>query len=659
MAIAMALLATPLAGLSTGAAAQDVDLGDLGERGFRIDGIDVLDYAGRSVSGAGDVNGDGLSDLLIGASRAAPAGESYVVFGQADNATVSLASLDEGGFRIDGIDEGDRSGVSVSGAGDVNGDGLADLIIGAFIAAPGGVENAGESYVVFGKADSATVSLASLDEGGFRIDGIDADDYSGFSVSGAGDVNGDGLADLLIGARGGDPGGIYNAGESYVVFGKADSAAVNLASLGSDGFRIDGIDTVDRSGVSVSGAGDVNGDGLADLLIGAYNADPGGVGLAGESYVVFGKADGVAVSLASLGSGGFRIDGIDANDRSGRSVSGAGDVNGDGLADLIVGAAGAAPGGAGLAGESYVVFGKTDSAAVSLASLGSGGFRIDGIDAVDSSGSSVSGAGDVNGDGLADLIIGAPGGDPGAVNAAGESYVVFGKADDLPVSLASLGSGGFRLDGIDASDQSGRSVSGAGDVNGDGLADLIVGASLADPGGVDRAGESYVVFSVSEPPLSAVVRGRSRNGNPPRTAFGITGEGSNDSSPDARAFVDFADGASPSGEASLETVTLTRSAGGFAEPGAAVSWRLETNRQDWSGAELTLRYLDNELVVNSQNALEIVFSPNGSAPFTPLSSQVNAQNNTVSATITDAGFYYLGQRVLPDPVFDDRFESLL
>jgi len=656
MAIAMALLATPLVAVPTSVAAQDVDLGMLGERGFRIDGIDLLDYAGRSVSGAGDVNGDGLADLLIGASRADPAGESYVVFGKADSAAVSLASLDKGGFRIDGIDEGDGSGVNVSGAGDVNGDGLTDLIIGAFLAAPGGVENGGESYVVFGKADSATVSLGSLGSGGFRIDGIDADDYSGFSVSGAGDVNGDGLADLLIGARGGDPGDIDNAGESYVVFGKADSAAVNLASLGSGGFRIDGIDVADRSGVSVSGAGDVNGDGLADLLIGAYNAESGDAGLAGESYLVFGKADGVAVSLASLGSGGFRIDGIDASDRSGRSVSGAGDVNGDGLADLIIGARYADLDGADNAGESYVVFGKTDSAAVSLASLGQGGFRIDGIDAVDSSGSSVSGAGDVNGDGLADLIIGAPGGDPGAANAAGESYVVFGKADGAPVSLSSLGSGGFRLDGIDASDQSGRSVSGAGDVNGDGLADLIIGANLADPGGVDRAGESYVVFSVSEPPLSSVVRGRSRNGNPPRTAFGITGDGSNDSSPDARAFVDFADGADLSEDASLETVTLTRSAGVFPNPGAVVSWRLQTSRSDWSSAELTLRYLDSELIVSAGSALEIVFSPTGAAPFTPLTSQINAQNNTIGATITDAGFYYLGQRILPDPLFEDRFE---
>ncbi len=123
---------------------------------------------------------------------------------------------------------------------------------------------------------------------------------------------------------------------------------------------------------------------------------------------------------------------------------------------------------------------------------GNGGFVMNGIDPVDLSGRSVSGAGDVNGDGLADVIVGAF----GASSFAGESYVVFGKADGTPVNLSAVaaGSGGFVINGIDPSDGAG-SVSGAGDVNGDGLADLIVGASGGDPAGNSNAGESYVVFS--------------------------------------------------------------------------------------------------------------------------------------------------------------------
>ena len=125
--------------------------------------------------------------------------------------------------------------------------------------------------------------------GGFVINGIDLGDLSGFSVSGAGDVNGDGLADLIVGALNADPGGNSRAGESYVVFGKADTAPVSLMDVaaGTGGFVINGIDSDDLSGWSVSGAGDVNGDGLTDLIVGAYGADPGGNTAAGESYMVF------------------------------------------------------------------------------------------------------------------------------------------------------------------------------------------------------------------------------------------------------------------------------------------------------------------------------------------------------------------------------------
>jgi Bacterial Ig domain/FG-GAP repeat/RTX calcium-binding nonapeptide repeat (4 copies) len=363
--------------------------------------------------------------------------------------------------------------------------------------------------VVFGNSSGfdTQFNLSSLNgSNGFVINGIDLGDNLGSSVSNAGDINGDGFDDLIIGASDASPNGQFRAGESYLVFGNSSGfdTQFNLSSLnGSNGFVINGINEADSSGISVSSARDINGDGFDDLIIGASNADPNGQRYAGSSYVVFGNSSGFEASfnLSSLnGSNGFVINGIDRYDNSGSSVSNAGDINGDGFDDLIIGASGADPNGLRYAGSSYVVFGSNSGfdAQFNLSSLnGSNGFVINGINVYDRSGNSVSNAGDINGDGFDDLIIGASGADPNGLRYAGSSYVVFGNSSgfDPQFNLSSLnGSNGFVINGIDRYDQSGSSVSSTGDINGDGFDDLIIGASGASPNGQSYAGESYVVF---------------------------------------------------------------------------------------------------------------------------------------------------------------------
>jgi hypothetical protein len=470
--------------------------------GIELSGATADDRSGRAVSWAGDVDGDGYDDFLIGASNAdSGAGASYVVFGSALGGSVTQVELSEldgtGGFRLSGVAAADQSGFSVSGAGDVNGDGYQDVIVGAYHSN----SFVGAAYVVFGHSDgfASNLELSDLDgKTGFAIPGEAAGDMAGLAVSAAGDLNGDGYGDLVVGALNESTNGA-GAGATYVVFGHSGtfSSTFDLGSLdGVSGFKLLGVADYDYSGASVSGAGDVNGDGIADLLIGAHGSDEGGPN-AGASYVVFGRTDGYASTLdlsALDGVNGFQI--VGEGSGAGFAVSDAGDFNGDGVGDLFVGATNVGGG----AGASYLVFGQASgfSSSVHLTALtGSEGFRILGVVDDDYSGHSVGAAGDVNGDGYDDLIIGADMADPGATTNAGASYVVFGASGGIGLNLdlsALDGSAGFRIGGESAGDGSGVSVSAAGDVNGDGFADVIVGAWFADPGGRTQAGSSYVVY---------------------------------------------------------------------------------------------------------------------------------------------------------------------
>ena len=497
----------------TGGAADTVTFDDTGWTSAGTVVADSITY---------DVYTNGNAEVRVQSGVAVPA---LVI----SPATLSASE----GFVVVGDGSGDGLGVSVSDAGDMNGDGLADIILGARLGDDGGPD-AGEAYVIFG-SDSGfgvdtsgrqVIDVASLSASeGFIIQGAADYDNAAVSVSSAGDINGDGFTDVILGSALGYTGrGMF--GEAYVIYGSGTGfgtdvsgrQVIDLSTLSAgDGFIIQADQVDDYTGFSVSSTGDINGDGIDDLIGGAYTNDEGGAN-AGQAYVVFGSTSGFGqdvsgrqvLDLANLSaSEGFLIRGASSHDLLGVSVSGAGDVNGDGYADLIVGASSARSG----AGESFIVFGSaagfgTDESGrqvVELSTLSaSEGFIIRGDTAGDASGHAVSSAGDINGDGFDDLIVGAPTGDDGGAS-AGEAYVIFGTdagfGADISgrqvIDLTNLSaSEGFVIQGEAAADRAGMSVSSAGDINGDGYDDLIVGAPNDSSAG-DNMGASYVLYGHS------------------------------------------------------------------------------------------------------------------------------------------------------------------
>jgi len=274
---------------------------DLSNANASFWGEDASDYA-ASVASAGDVNGDGLDDFLIGAGGdedggGSNAGQTYLILGRAAADWGMDFDLSNANASFWGEDAGDWSGLShsVASVGDVNGDGLDDFLIGAYGDDDGGSQ-AGQAYLILGRAAANWGMDFDLSGADASFLGEDGGDMAGW-VGSAGDINSDGLDDFLIGAYGDDDGG-SQAGQAYLILGRAAADwAMDFDLSGADA-SFWGEDAGDYCGYSVASAGDVNGDGRDDFLIGAYNDDDGGTD-AGQTYLLLGDGPCVATSTGT------------------------------------------------------------------------------------------------------------------------------------------------------------------------------------------------------------------------------------------------------------------------------------------------------------------------------------------------------------------------
>ncbi len=451
-----------------------------GTNGFTIYGERISHQTGYSVKNAGDVNNDGIADIIIGAPGNQYTyylyepvnGAAYVVFGKAGGfaPNLNLNSLNgTNGFKIrDDIESGPYdapyAGYDVGTAGDLNGDGIADFMLSS----PSAANQKGQTYIVFGKSSGfpSEIKLSDLDgNNGFVFRGLSDYESSGRSISSIGDINNDGFDDIAVITA---ASGAVN-GRCYIVYGKNSGfpSVIEAVDLnGVSGFTISGDEAKGSVGYAVTGLGDINGDGISDFGLGCSYRNS-----QDKRYIIFGRSSNFPVNFNTTelnGTNGFTIKNTAGSLSYSTGITQAGDLNNDGLNDMVI-------------GGSYILFGKSSfSEIVDLQDLnGSNGFRITGT-----TGFKFGYGGDFNGDGIGDY----------AYSSYWSSYILFGK-NTWPAEVHTENDKVFRINSISSDDYS---INYAGDVNHDGIDDIIIGSSFSASGKyLDdnfNPGMAFVVF---------------------------------------------------------------------------------------------------------------------------------------------------------------------
>ena len=427
---------------------------------------------GFSVAGVGDVNGDGRSDVLVGApGYSNGAGESlgrvFLYLGSSSGLEIAQAWSARPGV-LSGAGE---LGESIAAAGDVNGDGFGDILVGAPEFSDDASNSEGHAFLWLGGANGLGAS-GTASNADWEADSDNPQALLGCSVSTAGDVNGDGYDDIIIGAK--SYGALNDEGAVFVWFGGATGLGADGTPANAD-WRTQWTQANAQLGAAVAGAGDVNGDGYADIIVGAPNSanDHLSEGLA---FLWLGGANGLGSSGTPLNIDWY-AESNQATAHLGESVAAAGDVDGDGYADVIIGAP-LYDGGSADEGAAFLWHGGPGDLGAT-GTPANADWSAEGNQATADFGRAVGTAGDLNGDGFAEIVVGADLYDGGQAN-EGKAFVYKGTGTG-PETIAF-----WTAESNQANAGFGRSVGTAGDVNGDGFGDLLVGAWLHDNGQADE-----------------------------------------------------------------------------------------------------------------------------------------------------------------------------
>lgn len=477
-------------------------------------GEDNGDWAAYFASPAGDMNGDGLGDFLIGApiagNKVCPypqdpcpglpkgEGEVYLVLGRPEGEWLpNPVNMGDSDASFVGCEINSMTGRQVYTAGDVNGDGYDDILISGWKC---GANYTGKAYLVLGRPDPAETwgkKFPVEDASIISFLGENEWDFLSYYVASAGDVNADGYDDLLITSTHNSE-SAYHAGQMYLILGRPEADWGQDYPVSQADASFLGTAESDRLGRSAHGVGDVNGDGFDDFVVASISSDTNGFD-AGENYLFLGRP----FTSTTWWGMDYPVSQADASfvgegegDEAGRRVSQAGDVNSDGLDDFLIGSARNDHGGLD-AGIGYLILGRAEADWGMAYPLAEADASFPGEDPRDQAGRRLSGVGDVNHDGYDDFIIGAPHNTRGGF-AAGSAYLIYGKPMADWGLLHSLSFADVVYVGKEEVGVAGYDMAWLNDFNGDGIDDMGI-AAFGGRNNQDVPGEAYIILGSDVP----------------------------------------------------------------------------------------------------------------------------------------------------------------
>ncbi len=476
------------------------------------------DYFGSSTANIGDLNGDGISDIAVGArydgAGGALRGAIHVMLMNSDGSVSSTIEINSNTANGPVLNNADQFGSSIANIGDLNGDGISDIAVGAHYDDAGGTDQ-GAIHIMFMNSNGTVSRTMEINDHTANGPVLNNADYFGYSIANIGDLNGDGILDIAVGAYYSDASG-FDQGAIHIMFMNSNGTVSRTMEINDYTANGPVLNAFDYFGYSIANIGDLNGDGISDIAVGAPDDDAGGTDR-GAIHVMFMNSDGTVSRTMEINDHTANGPTLNNGDYFGSSIANIGDLNDDGISDIAVGAL-------------YDDTGGTDRGAIHVMFMNSDGTVFRTMEINDHTangptlhnshlfGSSIANIGDLNGDGISDIAVGAPGANAHGVYIGSIHIMLMNSAGTVSrtIEINDHTANGPALNNFD---YFGYSTANIGDLNGDGISDIVVGAPNDDAGGTSR-GAIHVMLMNSDETVSRTIEINDHTANGPALNYG-------------------------------------------------------------------------------------------------------------------------------------------